>query len=314
MACSVSESFAPDAAAMLSSLVRSNPPAEVHVHLLHDETLSSGSVRQLAQIVERAGGTCAPRPVDPARAAALPASDRFPRLTWYRMLLPELLPDLSRALYLDTDTLVVAPLQPLWQTDLGDRWLGAVTNPLFPSMRRRIEADLGLPGGALYFNSGVLLLDLDAWRANDVTERVLEVVASGVPIVWPDQDALNAVLHEHWLPLHPRWNAMPALFELPRRHAPHPATLVREAVADPAVVHFVGPHKPWHYRSRHPFRDSWFRHLEATPWAGRPVEGRSARNALLRPLPALWALRIELALAFAQRRRATAVARLRAAR
>ena len=301
VACNVSDAFAADAAAMLASLVHSNPADDLHVHLLHDDSLSPESVAALAGIAHRAGASLTPLHVDPVQVGALPASDRFPPLTWYRVLLPELLPELPRVLYLDTDTLVLAPLRPLWELDLEGAWLGAVANPLFRSMRSRVESDLGLPPGAPYFNSGVLLLDLDAWRAHGVTRRVTDLVEGGAAVEWPDQDALNAVLHGRWRELHPRWNAMPALFELPRRHCPHPAAEVREAVADPAVVHFVGPHKPWHYRNRHPLRAEWFRHLQTTPWAGRPVEGRSARHVVLRPLPALWSLRIELALAAARR-------------
>ena len=68
---------------------------------------------------------------------------------WYRIFLPELLPDVDRVLYLDVDTLAVDSLEPLWATDLGDAPGGAVTNVFMQDRdsRPRPEA-LGLPGPA----------------------------------------------------------------------------------------------------------------------------------------------------------------------
>ena len=55
----------------------------------------------------------------------------FPEITetmWYRIYLPELLPDVARVLYLDGDIIAMDTLEPLWATALGDHLVGAVTN------------------------------------------------------------------------------------------------------------------------------------------------------------------------------------------
>lgn len=311
VAFATDDRFAADAAVLVSSLVSTNDPAGLHVILLHGADLSDSSVHGILEIGRRAGAACTDLAVDPAALAGLPASERFPVTAWYRILLPQLLPQASRALYLDVDTLVVAPLAPLWDCDLDGMWLGAVTNPLLPSMEARVTSYLGLPSGGDYFNSGVLLLDLEAFRAHDVAGRVAAFVREHPAIPWPDQDALNGVLHEHRLALHPRWNAMPGVFELPARYLPYPREVTREAADDPAIVHFVGPHKPWHHRSRHPYRREWFRHLDTTPWAGRPIEGRSATSTVLRRLPGHWALHLDLLMAAARERGREARSRVR---
>ena len=295
IACSTDRYFAPDCAVMLASLVATNAGRPLTVHFLHDASLPADDVEALGAVVTGGGGA-AFQAIDltGSRAGELARSERFPSQAWYRVLLPELLPDLPRVLYLDADTLVVDSLTSLWELDLQGHLLGAVTNPLLDSMVPRIQQDLGLPGGDSYFNSGVLLIDLDAWRTEGVAEAIIEFAQSHPASPWPDQDALNGVLHGRRLHLHPRWNAMPGLWNVPRRYLPHTEEEVREAKRNPAIVHFVGPHKPWHYRNRHPYRDTYFAYLAQTPWRGRSMEGRSLWQAVLRPLPWLWAYHLEV--------------------
>jgi lipopolysaccharide biosynthesis glycosyltransferase len=295
VACAANARFAPDCAVMLASLMNTNPPEAVHVHLLHDESLPDTDRQSLGTIVTEAGGTFEAIGRIRERIGALAQSERFPLDIWYRVVLPELLADLPRVLYLDADALVESPLRPLWETDLDGHLIGAVTNPLYASMVPRIQTELGLPDASSYFNSGMLLIDLDAWRQAGTAAEILSFAEQHPGLIWPDQDALNAVLHGRRLHLHPRWNAMPGLWELPRRYLPYTQAETREAVAAPAIVHFVGPHKPWHYRSRHPYRSEFFRYLEQTPWRGRPIEGQSPWQAVLRRLPAHWAYRVEVA-------------------
>jgi lipopolysaccharide biosynthesis glycosyltransferase len=292
VACSSDVRFAPDCAVMLASLTATNPA--VTVHFLQDASLKKSDVEVLETIVTRAGGAFNLVEVVGDRAVGLTRSERFPVQAWYRVLLPELLPELDRVLYLDADTLITGPLVPLWEIDLDGCLVAAVTNPLLASMLPRIQRDLGLPDLGSYFNSGVLLIDLEAWRAGATAQAVLDFARAHESVIWPDQDALNAVLHARRLHLHPRWNAMPGLWNVSQSYLPHTPAEVREAVLDPAIVHFVGPHKPWHYRNRHPYRAQYFSYLDHTPWRGRRIEGRTPWQALLRPLPWLWAYHIEV--------------------
>lgn len=296
VACATDARFAADCAVLLTSLTSTNDPAAIHVHLLHDDSLSGSDRDALREIVVRAGAGFEAISELGRETLTLAQSERFPLRIWYRVLLPDLLPEVSRVLYIDADAMIAAPLDELWERDLEGNLVGAVTNPLYTSMVPRIVSDLGLSGAASYFNSGVLLMDLAAWRAADTVSAVIDFARRHV-IAWPDQDALNGVLHNQRLRLHPRWNAMPGLWELPRRFLPYTDDEVREAAEKPAIVHFVGPYKPWHYRSRHPYRQLYFEYLEHTPWSGRPIEGRSARQAFLKRLPTVWAHRIELAAA-----------------
>jgi FkbM family methyltransferase len=116
------------------------------------------------------------------------------------------------------------------------------------------------------------------------------------PVPWADQDSLNVALWDQRVDLHPRWNVMNPCFELPARYLPWPREQVVEATEHPAIVHFIGAYKPWHYRLRHAYAGRYFTHLEQTPWRGRKTrEGRTLRHAALKRLPPHTALRYEQA-------------------
>jgi lipopolysaccharide biosynthesis glycosyltransferase len=295
VACQADERLAPDLAVMLHSLLSVNASERFEIHFLHDRSLAAATLQGWRGIVESQGSRWSPVMVPAADLQGFARVEHYGgHACWYRLFLHRLLPELPRVLYLDADTLVADELRPLWEMPLQGKVVGAVTNSLFDEMEARVQRTLGMPGRDAYFNSGVLLLDLAQLRATGLGERVIALVRAGAtPLLWPDQDALNAVLWPHRLVLPPRWNATSALWELPARYLSWTPAQIAEARARPAIVHFVGPYKPLHYRNRHPWRARWFAHLRQTPWRDRAVTGRSLRHLLLRPLPVLWQWRIE---------------------
>src|SRR5207253_2694079 len=108
---------------------------------------------------------------------------------------------------------------------------------------------------------------------------------------YPDQDALNALCSRRHVSLHPRWNAQTSLWDLPTHQLPFSPDEIRETRASPAIVHFIGPFKPWHYLCTHPYRARYFEHLAATPWPAAEVERRTVVNRALRHLPPDWRYR-----------------------
>jgi len=150
---------------------------------------------------------------------------------YFRLLAPFLLPSYSRAIYLDADTVVVGDISPLWTMDLETYPVGAMRDYL-ECVRHAISnyEELGLDPESHYFNSGVLIMDLDHWRRERVAERVLSVCAQHKDCLraqgrWPqfDQYGLNVVLNKQWKQLDEMWNHA--------SHVPH---------STERVVHFIG--------------------------------------------------------------------------
>jgi lipopolysaccharide biosynthesis glycosyltransferase len=295
VACAADAAYVPHCAAMLHSLCRQHHPARVTVHFLSDDALPAHELERLAAHVRALGAGWHSLCVGAEDRARFPANPRFGQVAWYRVLLPERLPDLERVLYLDADTLVLAPLDELWATPLEGHAVAAVVNPLYPGMRDDFSARLGLPALARYFNSGVLLLNLRHWRTHNLTQAVLDALAQGSWLGdWPDQNLLNRLLWRQCLYLPPRWNAQNTLFDLPARALPFTAAEIREARRNPAILHFIGPYKPWHPLSRHPYRQSYFQHLSCTPWRAGAAVRTSWRQRLLRLLPPRHLIRLAL--------------------
>jgi len=297
IACSADANYMADAAVMLHSLFSANSGDRFVVHFMYDARLPPPELDGLAAICTPFDQTFAPLLIPESFKTVFPFMQRFGGFNaWYRVLLPQLLPDLSRVLYLDVDLLILDRVRPLWEMDLGGKCIAAVSNPLFDYMVERVKNDLGLPDGDSYFNSGVLLIDLDEMRRIKATEQVVEFIRDNrAPMPWADQEPLNAVLWSSRVPLPPRWNAIPAIWELPWKYFPKSWTQVmREDARDrPAIVHFLGPYKPWHFRNRSPYKARYFEHLAQTRWATRARVGLSLRNALLRPLPVMWQWKLE---------------------
>ena len=295
IACSADENFVPDCAVMLHSLFESNPGESVTVHFLHDDRLPQSCLDGLAEVVNGGGGIWAPENVERDVRAIFPDTRRFGFNAWYRILLPRLLSELKQVLYLDCDLLIRGRIRELWETDITDLCLAAVTNPLFDYMLPRVRETLGVMDRQQYFNSGVMLLNLQRLRDGDYVDRLIDLIQSrSIPMPWADQDPLNAILHKECQLLHPRWNTMCAIYDLPWRYLPWSQEEMIEARDHPIIIHYIGAYKPWHYRLRHPYKTHYFEHLEQTPFRDRARnEGRSLRHVMLKYLPALWALHID---------------------
>jgi lipopolysaccharide biosynthesis glycosyltransferase len=197
----------------------------------------------------------------------------FSTAIYYRLYLPSLLQSLSRIIYLDADTVVLRDLAPIFDLPLNDFPLVAMPDyalyyfelmSAIPVGERRrpvifyLRNMLGIEyrGPSSYFNSGVMLLNLDAWRTLDITARCVAFIERFDYLQWPDQDALNVICGQRFLALDARWNAFARWCEAPSPLGPSNAltALQNDWVHDPWIVHFSGDCKPWkadHFRTVH---------------------------------------------------------------
>jgi lipopolysaccharide biosynthesis glycosyltransferase len=133
-----------------------------------------------------------------------------------------------------------------------------------------------------YFNAGVMLVDLDKWRAANLLERGRRFANNNPDKMrhW-DQDVLNHVFVSDWLAISDRWNACPHLFGLTKEYDDYDYRFTAEetgAIANPAIVHFAGPGpiKPWNARCQHIFRSHYLDAKAATPWASIALDDMPA--------------------------------------
>lgn len=189
-----------------------------------------------------------------------PHTDQWPVPAWGRVFIPDLLQEeTGNILYLDIDILVCRDLTELFRTDLTDKAVGVVFENFSKEgshFNERLDMPLTCTG---YFNSGVLLMNVDLFRERNLVETVLNyAVRHRASLTCPDQDALNGALCELTAPLHPRWNWHDGLTRRILKNDPQ-APLWRgvtprqavEAALEPGILHYQGVHKPWRYNWRY---------------------------------------------------------------
>jgi lipopolysaccharide biosynthesis glycosyltransferase len=170
-------------------------------------------------------------------------SDRLTAATLVKLTLAERFAGrYRRILYLDCDLTLHADVSTLFGLDLAGMPVAANRRGvLFRTEAERRTgwehfAELGMTEPYCYFNSGVMLIDVDAWKAERLAERCLDFIRRNPALCpLPDEDSLNAILDGRFAPLSPLWN-MP-----PRRDIYMPLHAQLKA----AAVHYSGHDKPW---------------------------------------------------------------------
>jgi lipopolysaccharide biosynthesis glycosyltransferase len=206
----------------------------------------------------------------------LPTSAHFTIEAYLRILAIDTLPpDIEKILYLDCDVVVAAALDDLWETDISSHMLAAVPEPFVAG---RPQA-LGLPEGAIYVNSGVLLFNVRRWRERRLTAHIVAYAErEGSNLVFFDQDAINALLHAEILSLPLRWNCQARMFPANRSLSKQQRASFAAATVDPAIIHYTTAQKPWMFTAVMPKRALYWHYLAMTAWRNAPPTRRSLPN------------------------------------
>ena len=200
----------------------------------------------------------------------------------------DFLPDLPRVIFLDADMIIRADVRELWELDTRGHLLSAIPEynddllgkdsvlgwPLRIAvalcLRDLMRFQTGLDHTT--FNSGVVIYELDLIRSREpdlagaLLNRAMELMQEhqGQRVFFSDQDMISTYMHDRIHPLPPEWNFHDFLPRLLLRFADY-----RRAMKQCRIMHFNGPPRPWEFFGRwRPYRRTWFKYLDQTPWAG----------------------------------------------
>lgn len=198
-------------------------------------------------------------------------SKRISMATYYRCILSELLPaDIDRLLYLDCDIVIVGDISEYWNTPLSDETGVAAVADMGCDEAARYEI-LKYPMEDSYFNAGVLLINLDYWRKNDVAHACVDYFHKYPErILFNDQDLLNSILHKNKILVDLKWNVQDAFYRRPKQMDEAWRKKFADVLKHPVILHYTN-RKPWEYDSQHPLREVYFKYLDLTPWKGQRV-------------------------------------------
>lgn len=262
IALGIDRAYAPHAAAVIASVTRYAPTAGLRFVILHDGIEPELRARVEATAPSARFDWCE---ISDADVPAMADREHFSRAILFRLGLEKHAPvDCGRMLYLDADVIVAADVRVLWNTDLGGAPLGAVIDCFVDA--NAFAARWGLPAEApTYFNSGILLIDLERVRAERLFAKAIDFTLAHIDEIYlADQDALNFVCWGRWARLDNVWNA--------QRHMVIPSLIAqtpreRQLLGrKPAIIHFTGPEKPWLSEGYHPWSWLYWENLRRTPF------------------------------------------------
>lgn len=246
----INQKYVPQMKVLLYSVADSND-AKVDVYLMHRE-LSSKDLSEIKYIVqEKLNGSLHEIRIKDGFLANAHINHHFSIEMYYRIFASEFLPqDIDRILWLDADIVVKRSLQEFYNSDFKGKSCIVCAhrekNEEYPLISMEAWQRLKLQGIQPYFNSGVILMNLCKIRKEFDETRVLEIVNKFQDVLnYPDQDILNMIYENDVLfKDKDKYN-----YQI---HYDWPCSNEENHIDNNVVIlHYVGPAKPWLYKSRH---------------------------------------------------------------
>ena len=194
-------------------------------------------------------------------------NESYTSATYFRLFLADILPNnIDSGLVLDSDLVVTGSIKELANIDLSKRHIYAASEA-FPEHNIERLKKIGFDANS-YFNAGVILINLKAWRAKRLTEKFLSIADGYMnKLEWYDQDILNIHFLNTWGEFDKKYNAVHVTRELP---------------VMPVIVHYASYSKPWYYVDTHPYNFLYKHYLSLTPFKYNKSVGFTLKNFVLK--------------------------------
>lgn len=166
----------------------------------------------------------------------LPIRDYYTATTYFRLFIPEMYPEYRKALYIDSDTVVLKDVAELYAVSLGKTYAGVCPDRVVAQtdiLGDYTEKVLGVKRER-YFNAGVMLINCKQFRENHLLEEFIEMLGIYSFVVAQDQDYLNIICQDQVTYVHPKWNAQ----VFGQLACP---------ISEVGILHYNLAAKPWHY-------------------------------------------------------------------
>jgi lipopolysaccharide biosynthesis glycosyltransferase len=203
---------------------------------------------------------------------------------YYVLDIPNILSNVEKAVYFDCDFLIDRPIEEIFDTMLGDKYLAA--RPSFdghePSTKHKQR--LGIEKEKNYFNAGFMLMDLKSMRKKRIAQKTYDFILNNPSkIVACDQDGLNYIVSGDFIPLDTYWN-----FPVKNSHLVSKENTEKTGKA----LHFLGRKKPWFFstwvlyklrifENTRPYYLTYWKYLDQSPWKDTKFEIRKSDIELI---------------------------------
>lgn len=260
--------YIPHCATVMASIVNHNREEEIIFHILTDH-ISEEKVYRLENWTKQFKNKYLEiHTIDVKKFKDFPLGNAYINLTTYfRLLIPELIKDTDKVLYLDCDVIVNSQLSDLWSTNINDYAVAGVRDRINDSIRLYNRLGYDMKYG--YINAGVLLINLKKWREENIFVKALELAMKNPSILKNhDQDIINMIFFDSKKILDFKYNLLEYYlytedwFYMDRKYYPE----IVKACKNPAIIHFCMPQKPWNFECINPYKELYYKYRKMTPW------------------------------------------------
>lgn len=185
---------------------------------------------------------------------------RFSIEMWYRLLIPEILNNYEKVIYLDCDLIVLSDISTLYNTYLADNYLAVIRNMVTESFLRLKQLSIEPKE---YFNSGVLLFNNHQWNNLKLRSKCLDKLKIYPNLDCPDQDILNIVCANHVYYLDYKWNFTWQFLWSLDKLTKDDLLLYKKAEKDFSIIHYTTGIKPWNDPTKK-YADIWWKYAAKT--------------------------------------------------
>lgn len=255
------------------SICLHNQHNKLHFHLLV-EGVSEEQKKEISELIQSHQQEVTFYDVDNTILKDLPVNNRFRISIYYRLMMGKILPSaIKKILYMDSDVIVRGDLHEIWQTELSkNSVIGAVLDQSCDDIRHYNRTELPPMSG--YYNSGVLLVNLDVWRKRQIGEQCIHYINQNPnKVLYPDQDALNVVTYKQWDAMSFRYNVQAYMYYCAKdilARNEYVSQMIKES-ENPLIIHYTEARKPWMEGCKHPFTNEYLKYKHLSPWKDYPL-------------------------------------------
>ena len=230
---------------MLKSMFINNPDETFSIYVMHS-TLETKEINALMEFAESGGHSVKEIKITDDYFHDAPVLKHYTKEMYYRLLAFKFLPKtLDRILYLDPDILIINEIRSLYDTDMDDYLFAAAYHDV-AKLKELNKIRLKAYEMEAYYNSGVLLMNLEKQRKEIREEDIYEFVEENKKrLVLPDQDILNGLYSKSIKDIpEVRYNYDARFYQYYKLSTKGKIDL-DYVINNTSIIHFCGKRKPW---------------------------------------------------------------------
>lgn len=234
----------------LLSLLMSNAKG-IKVYCIFDDSVLDADLSIIIELTKSFNFELVLIRIDNKVFSSYKETNHITRAAYIRLLLPDLIANEEKILYLDCDLLIINNLETLFNTDISHLKYAGILDIAGSNLTRLPE-----PYKRNYINSGVLLMNLHALRKDQSLEKMLSIYEGNHAIIdFHDQDLINMYALDEILILDSKYNYQ-VRSEIAKKG--NWDSILKEN----SVLHFLGGTKPWHKNCRSHIADFWWHYAD----------------------------------------------------